>query len=228
MDIVYPEVRQGRKVWARCACGKEKFVRKDSLLAGRIRYCSTPCFHYQQAQKYIGTKFGRLSVESVEKVKSSWKANCRCKCGDTCQAAISDLKLGKIVSCGCYNREVISERMKIVAKDFIGSRNPNWKGDKRRVIDKRSDYGYKFWRKLVIRRDNEVCRVCGSIDSLEAHHLINYASLGPDEKKAIGIGYTMCQKCHIEFHKTFGYRDNSVMQILKFEKLKGVNSIPNV
>lgn len=60
----------------------------------------------------IGTVFGRLTVIGLGRRKEGaqlqWE--CRCSCGGTAFAGIADLELGKVRSCGCLRREVVSAK----------------------------------------------------------------------------------------------------------------------
>ncbi|MGS0480035.1 hypothetical protein [Bacillus mycoides] len=62
----------------------------------------------------IGEKFGRLTV--VERVESDKHNNvrlkCICECGNYKIVNRNALATGKTVSCGCYNKEAISKRVK--------------------------------------------------------------------------------------------------------------------
>ncbi|SDY29368.1 AP2 domain-containing protein [Eubacterium barkeri] len=58
-----------------------------------------------------GLRFGKLVVTgySGEKRGSARVWNCKCDCGNTTKATASSLKCGKVTSCGCYFREVVSK-----------------------------------------------------------------------------------------------------------------------
>ena len=63
-----------------------------------------------------GQRFGRLTVISLneemskQKRRSYW--NCKCDCGNEKVVWGADLKRGRTNSCGCYNREMKSDKMK--------------------------------------------------------------------------------------------------------------------
>lgn len=70
-------------------------------------------------------KFNRFTV-----IKPIWitkngrkqkKWECVCECGTTKNHLTSDLTRGIVKSCGCYNKEVVKQRMS-------GSNNPGWNG----------------------------------------------------------------------------------------------------
>ena len=62
----------------------------------------------------------------------------------------------------------------------------------------------KAWQKLrkkVFDRDNNECVYCGSMDSLNCHH-ITYARLGNEKLSDLT---TLCRECHGELHEIEGY-----------------------
>jgi hypothetical protein len=79
---------------------------------------------------------------------------------------------------------------------------------------------YQEWRRYVFERDNYSCIACGSTDTtLHAHHILNYAS-NPTLRVDVDNGVTLCENCHVEFHKTFGNRNNDQRQLDEFIKYK--------
>lgn len=61
------------------------------------------------AEKAIGMKFGRLTIESIWKRNKNYTAqfNCRCECGGTTHASLQALRQGRTYSCGCGKTERI-------------------------------------------------------------------------------------------------------------------------
>lgn len=60
----------------------------------------------------IGETFGRLTVISLKGLDKHhsrlWE--CKCTCGKTSYVRSADLMSGKVVSCGCYSRDMARER----------------------------------------------------------------------------------------------------------------------
>lgn len=79
------------------------------------------------------------------------------------------------------------------------------------------DYGLRAWSIKVRKRDGHMCRRkgCGSNYKLHAHHIFNQAD-NPDLRYEVWNGITLCQSCHIEFHKVYGKVENNENQIKKF------------
>ena len=95
-----------------CDCGTILEVRGDSLRTGHTTSCG--CYCKEQVSKanrhnLLGQKWGRLTVlEEVGRDKYShvrWL--CVCDCGK--HTTISTQDFGHTVSCGCYNRERVSQ-----------------------------------------------------------------------------------------------------------------------
>jgi hypothetical protein len=73
-------------------------------------------FDLQREKEIIGQKFGRLTVIKRTAKRTSEEAaylyKCKCDCGKTVYTMLSNLKLGKTKSCGCFRRD----RMKLILK----------------------------------------------------------------------------------------------------------------
>ena len=82
-----------------------------------------------------GHKYNRLSVIKPVWVKKQKMWECICDCGTIKNIRTTDLVRNKCKSCGCYNREVVKERM-------MGSNSPFWNGGV--LINKRGYREIKF------------------------------------------------------------------------------------
>ena len=70
----------------------------------------------------IGTKYGKLLViKEVDRIKDKRAFLCECECGTQKIIRMSDLRSGKVVSCGCLKKE----RMAILGKTKINQININ-------------------------------------------------------------------------------------------------------
>lgn len=77
--------------------------------------------------------------------------------------------------------------------------------------------GYIYWRRQVYIRDNYTCIVCGykKGGNIEAHHLDGY-NWAKDKRTDINNGVTLCEKCHVEFHRIYGNGNNTKEQFDKY------------
>ena len=83
----------------------------------------------------------------------------------------------------------------------------NWQGGISLENDNRDSNEYKQWRLSVYKRDGYCCTECGSKEKLNAHHLKSWKNF-PDLRYDTSNGITLCEKCHIKYHQTYGYDDN--------------------
>ena len=57
------------------------------------------------------------------------------------------------------------------------------------------DPQYKKWRYLVYKRDAFTCRLCGSNNDLQAHHIKRWSEF-PTLRFVVNNGITLCKLCH--------------------------------
>lgn len=68
-------------------------------------------------------------------------------------------------------------------------------------LKKRTNTPLANWRKAVAERDNWKCRICGSKENLEAHHIIPVHNDPEGEYKYDpNNGIMLCKKCHDMVH----------------------------
>jgi len=98
--------------------------------------------------------------------------------------------------------------------------HPNYnKGSGKTELNKaiRVMRNYLEWRSSVLERDNYHCQNCGDNESLEVHHIIQFAKIvkefgitTPEQARNckalwdIGNGITYCRKCHILIDENIG------------------------
>ena len=93
----------GGKYWiCRCDCGNITEVRADHLKSGHTKSCG--CQAKKNINNILGQHFNNLTViEQTDRRRSGgdviWK--CRCDCGNITYASASELRNGRIKSCGC-------------------------------------------------------------------------------------------------------------------------------
>ena len=151
-------------------------------------------------------KFGRLTaVRPTDKRDRSeviWK--CRCGCGGECFVRGSHLNTGNTKSCGCL-------RIK-------GPSHPNWSESRNDQERRRKSKKQVKWVADVRKRDNHTCQGCGTCEgAMNAHHLVHFRK---HESKRLDIsnGITLCNSCHKELHKKFGYNSSNVEEQMTFIK----------
>lgn len=198
-----------------CDCGKEKFVQTDSLKGGLTKSCG--CIQKEFASKngkkrksnYVGEKFGNLIVikDSGKRRDSQIIWECLCKCGNKKMAVSYQLKIGVTRSCGigsCYHayNPLLTDEERIINRDVTENLH---------------------WRTEVFERDGYKCSICGDDrgGNLNAHHLNSWGAF-PEERFHISNGRTLCHPCHLDFHKEYGYKNNTKKQFEEYMKSKKV------
>jgi len=187
----------------------------------------------------VGWKFGRLVVQSFSHINKYSYWNCICDCGNEIVARGSHIVDGNISSCGCYQRQRMSEVHKgktfkhseqtkqklrkpkpieFVGK-ISGSNNHNWNPNKtteQRIKERHLPEIYE-WKYLVKERDGFTCQQCGDSTggNLRAHHLYGYDNFAL-LRTEVSNGITFCDKCHKKFHHIYGYGNNTKEQVDEF------------
>lgn len=92
--------------YCRCECGKERYVNRTTLRERAIQDCGCKKF---TIDKYLGKKYGKLTVVSVEIVRKTPKrtdtmCHCKCECGNESYVPAGALNAGKVKSCGCVHK----------------------------------------------------------------------------------------------------------------------------
>jgi hypothetical protein len=109
----------------------------------------------------------------------------------------------------------LTKRNAEVAKD--PTKHPNWKGGAGGRTGKQIG-----WAKAVKEAANNICDCCGYSRgfALEAHHfqLSEGKFWSKQSDYELENGVSLCSNCHKEFHKTYGYGDNTKKQYLEFKE----------
>jgi 5-methylcytosine-specific restriction endonuclease McrA len=177
-----------------------------------------------------GHKFGKLTVLSFnyEKNKNYYWLTL-CECGNKKSINSRSFKTGRVVSCGCYSKELTkTQRTPLLIennKKRSGENHHNWNPNLTEVDRqerKRSNNIFKLLNKEVFKRDNYTCQCCYKRGSqvINAHHIYPYAEF-PDLRYNIDNLITLCYDCHKKYHKE--YRKNINPETLtQFKKFTNV------
>ena len=71
------------------------------------------------------------------------------------------------------------------------------------------------WAYSVKRRDGNKCRICDSAKFVCAHHIESFGS-NKKLRDKISNGFSMCLEHHNDFHKKYGFGNNTKSQIHEF------------
>ena len=99
---------RGKTYWlCECDCGNQTVKARNNLIDGNTRSCG--CLKYKDMS---GMRFGRLTVLDLDHIDYNgiyfWR--CRCDCGNETVVRNTSLNNGMTTSCGCYRREMSSQR----------------------------------------------------------------------------------------------------------------------
>jgi 5-methylcytosine-specific restriction endonuclease McrA len=231
----YVGARTTGAVWlCKCDCGTEVMRQGGILRAARHRRNSTSCegcAHETRVRwlktrvrtwptKHIpkGTVFGKLTTTGVFKSKSGWE--CTCSCGNTTYVPSYNLKSGNTKSCGCGRKDTFSS--------WLGSKhplfNPNITNEEREKRFEHRATVDKRWRDIAAlckQRDQFTCAYCRGTSGLTlvSHHLNGWKER-PDLRYEPSNVVTLCQKCHLSYHKKFGFVGSTPEKFAEFMKKK--------
>ena len=98
-----------------------------------------------------------------------------------------------------------------------GEKSRFWMGGINPINDTiRKSLEYKNWRKECLLRDNFRCQKTGiSGGYLEVHHINNFSDF-PELRFVINNGITLSKISHKEFHKIYGFKNNTREQLIEF------------
>lgn len=195
------------RVELECFCGNRFFCRPSCIFRGTTKSCG--CYNKESISKrclinLVGRRFGKLEVkELLPEPKKNRKYKCLCDCGNYKIVSTGHLRNGHTKSCGCYR------------KSLRPNYNPNLTEQDR--IDRRLVPEYIGWSKQILNRDNYTCQICKVVGGkLAAHHLDGWHWC---EKRRFDLtnGITLCNKCHRDFHKKYGRKNNTEQQFLEYK-----------
>lgn len=110
----------GKEYVCKCDCGNIKVIRGSTLTSGNITGCGCSIGKSnigkvcdKQALSRIGEKYNNLLIIGIDSSKlklrqRSYIMICKCDCGNITKQIYADIKKGKVVSCGCHQREQAS------------------------------------------------------------------------------------------------------------------------
>ena len=208
--IVLEELKQNNKYYIRCKCKMDNYewVTAKSHIINIGSGCPKCANNIKKTIKEIILELQKINpdIEILSKryINNHEPLKCRCKIDNNIfYLCYSDLKSGH--GCReCYLRNNRGENHP--------SWNPNLTGEER--INGRNIEGYYDFIKSVYKRDSYTCQCCGTLGNghnLNAHHLNGY-NWDKEHRTDTNNGVTLCDSCHKEFHKIYGYGNNKKEQ----------------
>lgn len=195
----------------RCQCGKEKIYPASSI--GKTKSCG--CARKQKrtgahTKDYTGKHFGKLTVIQLKGYDKKYNAiwTCKCDCGNLRDVHVSSLRSGSAIDC--------KECGKVRAKSYTKDKHWRWMGGSTKPR-RHGDRQEENWSKRVRQKFNYQCAICEQSDELAAHHLYSW-NTHPHLRYIDINGICLCQECHHNFHREWGYGYNTPQQFLQWLK----------
>lgn len=204
-----------------CSCGNKSKVRYYSFKQGvRCKECGIK--KYSNSQKYpfdevksIFESNGCILL-STNYINNHKKLIYVCTCGKQDEKSLMSFLEGqRCKECGFKK---LSENLK-GRPGLRGEDSPHWKPEK--TMEERinhRDLPEKLdWRKEVFERYHYTCQCCGDNKggNLVAHHLDGY-DWCKESRWDVNNGITLCNTCHNDFHRVFGYGLNTREQFEEY------------
>lgn len=161
-------------------------------------------------EKMSLTRKGRSNSGSFKKGQSSWNKGIKGQASHSFSRKFTEERREKI-SEAKKRYKFSEEHLKNMSLCRIGEKNKNWKGGITKFYEKvRTNSTYRKWRRLILRRDGNICINCGKYGKEVDHypvsfkHLLDKYSIKTLEEAIIckelwklKLGRTLCHKCHV-------------------------------
>ena len=152
---------------------------------------------------------------SKEHVLKNRRAHLGKRLSDETKRKISKANKGQIP--WMKGKRHTKESREEIGRTSRGEKHWNWKGGLISEIQRiRGSIESKLWRESVFERDGWICQKCSIKGGrLHPHHIENFADY-PEVRFEVDNGITFCKGCHKEFHKIYGFKNNTKKQLEEF------------
>ena len=166
---------------------------------------------FLEVKEFIENNDCELLSDESDYINTKTKLKIRCKCGEIFYTSYIEFKHDDKRQC---NKCGIS----LKSGENHPKYNPNLSYDER--IRDRKLPEYVSWRSSVYERDGYTCQICGDNTggNLVAHHLSSW-NIDVENRFNLDNGICLCDNCHNEFHRAYGFGDNTKEQFIEFANL---------
>lgn len=213
-------------------CGKEKRVRKANFNYSGNNFCSRKCKDEWQktglkgeANPFYNKQHTIETRIKVSKTKKSMNLtgerahNYNTHAVECSECGKVTFKIGYLLKRSKFHFCSIECHGKWKSKYNVGENNPNWNPELTEFERERERHipGYSEFVRNVLERDDFTCDICRQKGgNLNAHHLNGY-DWDKGNRTNIDNGITLCEKCHTDFHKIYGYGNNTKEQYIDYK-----------
>lgn len=191
-----------------CKCGREAQLTYDHVIKGG--FCSG-CMYERNGRLKMSREQASRALENrgmtlltTCDIRQKDVVRYICECGREGKSVFANLMKG--VRCAQCHIESISGKNSNLYKHGLSEEHRS----RHRV-----DVIASRWSIKVRRRDEFKCQVCGVNKRTIAHHVDSYDAF-PDKRTDVSNGVTLCRTCHTDFHRQYGYGNNTKDQFMLF------------
>lgn len=198
LKIAKAHTKDNAKIVLKCSICNNEFIKYVSELKySKNKFCSIICRGKWQAKHRVGVKAPNKERKIIK----------------VCKVCVKSFKL--------HTSELLKSSRDFCSPDCWYTYNKkenhvNWLGGK--GLDR--GIGWDKIRRLVYKRDNYTCKICGCTNiKLNAHHIIPFRKFKtPEEANIMNNLITLCNKCHAQEElKLFKGNNNEI----KYKKSSG-------
>lgn len=194
-----------------CDCGNNTVVKAGLLNSGQIKTCGCRSSFFKNKNiGLIGTKIGKYTIIDTISLlnkngesRSYLKRQCEC---------------GKISFVRPKGKNILENKSCYNCWDKKGDKNPNYDPnipDEDRFLKRNLDPLNREWIKSVKKRDGYTCQITNKKGKVCAHHIQSW-NTNQNLRYDVNNGITILNSLHVEFHKRYGFGDNTREQYEKF------------
>lgn len=227
-------------------CGKGMKEFPSRIKIGRGKFCSKGCYYksitgnkrgtsplkgrkfkiYKKICKVCGKDYKKKNGVSIKQWNNSTTCSLKCFNGQRLGIKLSEEQKNKI-SLGNMGRIVTKETREKISKKNAGQKRPSatgennykWIKERTKILENhriRGSLENKLWIKACMIRDDFTCQKTGKRGGrLVVHHINNFNDF-PELRFALDNGITLSIESHIEFHKKYGVKNNTMEQLKEF------------
>lgn len=214
------KINNSKKYWknrkycsVKCKNIAMKIVMKDRTITWGDKISKSKLGHQvsMETRERLSLKMkgNKLSEETKKKIGKSLFKGGKAKCKN-CGKELSGYKVSYCVRC--------ASKLKLSA--HFGKDNHRWNGGISKESEKlRHCQESKYWKKECLKRDNYTCQKYKTKDTkLVVHHIDSFKN-NEQDRWNINNGITLSEIAHKEFHKKYGYQNNTRKQLEEYLKI---------